>query len=250
MLRTIFFSFILTVGAFGQSQNRIWRHFPDSTYTAKLIGLSGTNTGGNSYTGTYDIDFNSHYFDVVETGWYNMYFDENGGSSYSLDSGWSPRYIPGSDARTFAFFADSGMTLTELRRLLSAAAEAWVTGGSVPSDYLPDDNTIKLNASDSTFYVDNHLARIDTLQESATPSITSAMYYRALNDTLITITDFTNNPGVNIPKQFFIHVLTDSLVIQDGTINCGTDLGPDSLDTIICEWDGLEISCRFWKFHY
>jgi hypothetical protein len=72
----------------------------------------------------------------------------------------------------------------------------------------------------------------------------------ALNNTLITITDFTNGPGVNIPKQFIIHVLTDSLVIQHGTIDCGgVSLGPDSLDKIICEWDGLEYSCEFWKIH-
>ena len=242
-LLMISFSFLLIA----QTRNRVWRHFPASTYTAKLVGMSGTNTVGNTYTGTYDSDANSHYFDVVESGWYNMYFDVAGGTNWSLDLEWSPRYIPGTDARSFLFMEDSTLTLPELQRLMTYAAKTYLQGLSGDITNLPGDVSIK-QAADSTLYVANVFEPVDTLAQSATPTIASGLFYRAVNDTLITITDFTNNPGVVTPKKFWVHVLTDSLVIQDGTIDCGgVDLAPDSLDRLEFTWDGLGLDCKFEK---
>jgi len=60
-----------------------------SGYTAQLRGVAGTNTAGIVLQGTYQSGWDMHVFDVLVSGPYELWFDPNGGSTYSKDSVWS-----------------------------------------------------------------------------------------------------------------------------------------------------------------
>ena len=59
---------------------------PDSTYTAKLIGKTGTRVAGDTISGTWSTYYRSHIFSVENTGLYDLWVDPAGGSTYSLVS--------------------------------------------------------------------------------------------------------------------------------------------------------------------
>lgn len=60
----------------------------ESTYTAQLRGASG-RTSGITINGVYNSTFRAHEFSVLYEGYYELWFDINGGTTYTLDSDWS-----------------------------------------------------------------------------------------------------------------------------------------------------------------
>jgi len=247
MKRLILFNLLVFGISFSQSYNKVWVHLSDSTYSARLVGLSGTSTESYSILGSYDSNKRSHAFSIQKTGWYNLYFDVNGGTNWTLDSDWGTRYIPGADAREFAFFQDSALTLSELLRLLSSAAEAYIaSGGKVTNN--PDDKTIFMNASDSTLYVGNPFGKIDTLTvNSPAPFLTNSSVYRTANTSATTVSGFSSSPGANTPKVIYILVTDDITTFEDGAIFDlgGVDLAPQSGDILKFVWVGTKWHGKF-----
>lgn len=233
--------------AWGQSQNPVWRHLPTSTYSAKLVGMASTNTEGQTVYGTYDSDQQSHKFPVVYTGWYYMYVDPTGGSTYSLDSDWGARYVPGADARSFTWMPDSAMTITNVQRLFTSAAKALLAGHGVGATYLPNEVSIKLSPSDSTYKVINPYGEMDTLTvNSATPTVAYYSYWREANTSSTGITDFTGAPTGTERKVVYIEITTAYTTFVHGTIDCGgVTLAPQAGDIMRCVWNGTEWKVRF-----
>ncbi len=62
---------------------------PLSTYSAQLIGITGTSTAGITLSATYKASWDAHFFDVLISGPYDLWVDPAGGSNYSKDSNWS-----------------------------------------------------------------------------------------------------------------------------------------------------------------
>lgn len=142
---------------------------PGSTYSAQLRGVSGTRTSGLTITGGYSSTFKAHVFIVSVEGRYNLYYDASGGSTYTLDTGWSGsygKYISVGDfqeaidtdndnkvdqidnnAVTTSSILDSNVTLPKL----STAAYNYIgSGGNVVNN--PDDVTIE-NSTPTTLGV-------------------------------------------------------------------------------------------------
>lgn len=71
-----------------------------SGYSAQLRGVTGTRTAGVTVQGAYTDQLNMHSFSVATEGYYTLWYDVNGGSTYTMDSRWAPvagKYIPGPD---------------------------------------------------------------------------------------------------------------------------------------------------------
>ena len=63
-----------------------------SGYTCQLRGKTGTRTAEIILQGVFNANWNCFIFDVEATGFYDLYFDVNGGSNYTKDSVWSGTY--------------------------------------------------------------------------------------------------------------------------------------------------------------
>lgn len=60
-----------------------------SGYSAQLRGKAGTATAGEVIQGSYDSGWQQHVFLLLKSGFYDLYVDPAGGSTYSKDSVWS-----------------------------------------------------------------------------------------------------------------------------------------------------------------
>ena len=71
-----------------------------SVSTAMLIGVAGTYTAGDTCVGTYKYSFQMHAFPVQKSGYYTLWEDVLGGTSYTRRTDWSStigKYVPGGD---------------------------------------------------------------------------------------------------------------------------------------------------------
>lgn len=111
MKRIIFFFLLLfSAEAMGQTDSTVYRiKMPDSTYSAKLVGVAGTRTEGEEIVGTYSSTYRMHEFYVKKTGPYQLYGDPAGGTNYVLISSWgkaSGKVVPGRDLGDFFEYFD------------------------------------------------------------------------------------------------------------------------------------------------
>lgn len=59
-----------------------------NSYSARLVGVSGTRTQTDTVIGVYSSAFGAHEFKVINGGQYKLQYDSNGGSNYNTDAGW------------------------------------------------------------------------------------------------------------------------------------------------------------------
>ena len=62
---------------------------PSSSYSVKLVGVTGTETEGEESIGVYSTRYQAHEFNIYVTGPYLRYNDPTGGTSWVLDTNWS-----------------------------------------------------------------------------------------------------------------------------------------------------------------
>lgn len=60
----------------------------NSSYSGKLIGVTGTSTDGEEITGTYKSWCRAHEFDIDITGLYKLWVDPLGGTDWEEYSNW------------------------------------------------------------------------------------------------------------------------------------------------------------------
>lgn len=68
--------------------------------SCQLRGVTGTLTEGQVIQGQWNANWQAFFFDVEISGAYELWFDPNGGTSYSKDSTWSGatgKWVPGQD---------------------------------------------------------------------------------------------------------------------------------------------------------
>ena len=84
------------------SSNTPWRErMLSNVSSAMLIGVPGTSTATDTCVGTYVYTFQMHQFPVEKSGYYLLYEDVLGGTSYSRRTDWSTisgKYVTGADA--------------------------------------------------------------------------------------------------------------------------------------------------------
>lgn len=97
---SLFFLLFVVSSVFGQTVYRI--RMPHKNYSARLIGVAGTNAAGETITGAYDAKFGTHEFLVTKTGGYDLQYDPDGGTSWTTDTDWDAgqatgKYLVGTD---------------------------------------------------------------------------------------------------------------------------------------------------------
>lgn len=157
----------------------------DSTYTAQLRGHGG-RTSGLTIQGSYSTTFRAHEFSVLKEGYYDLWFDINGGSNYSKDASWSGTdgkfiqtgYLVESidtdgdwkvdqlddNSVTAATITDSVISLAKMTQ---AALNYIGSGGNVTNN--PDDVTLE-NSTPTTLGVkDNSITSAKIAANAITP---------------------------------------------------------------------------------
>ena len=102
-----------------------------SVSSAILIGVPGTGTAADTCVGTYIYSFQMHQFPVEKSGFYLLYEDVLGGTSYTRRTDWSTisgKYVTGADA------VYRNRAITNYGSLLKAAQNDRGSGGTF---YLP-----------------------------------------------------------------------------------------------------------------
>jgi hypothetical protein len=92
----------ISVSVFAQT-NPVRIRMADSSYSARMIGATGTRTEGIILQGLYNAYYRSHQFNVQATGKYELWIDVAGGSNYSKDATFGGGYgkmISGADLDT------------------------------------------------------------------------------------------------------------------------------------------------------
>ncbi|RMG96809.1 MAG: hypothetical protein D6706_09620, partial [Chloroflexi bacterium] len=87
-------SFVICHLSFAQSRYA-WK-LPATGYNAILVGQSGAALN-DTVQGVYNSTLNMHVFDGDSSGWYKMYVDATGGTTWTEYSQWggtTGRYIP------------------------------------------------------------------------------------------------------------------------------------------------------------
>lgn len=102
MKKLIVFALVLAVLTlcFGQSNPYRIKEGGDA-YTAKMVGVSGTRTSGTTVTEAYSSYYDLHQGLIVKSGFYDHWYDPNGGTTWNLDAYWdagkSGKFLEGAD---------------------------------------------------------------------------------------------------------------------------------------------------------
>ena len=128
-----------------QTVYRLW--LGNRNWSARLVGVAGTGTAGETITGTYDSKWGAFEFLIIKTGGYQLELDKAGGSTFVEDTDWDAgqtagKFITGSDisigvSNTFSDFA----------RILGSAddADLWLENASGDSSNIWQEGATEYN---------------------------------------------------------------------------------------------------------
>ena len=151
----------------------------NSTTTAQLRGVNGFDTAGEVIQGVYDSGHKRHRFTITKTGPYQLWFDNAGGSNYTLDTkygvdgGNNAKWLLAGDVKNnISSIKDSTISLSKMTQ---SALDFIGSGGSITNN--PDDVSLETKPGSKIGIKDTYFIVEDTVALKTLPADTSKMIF-------------------------------------------------------------------------